>query len=196
MSTTPAPARRSRDLRMSAEHSLLVLVDFQERLMPAIHDGEAVLASAGFLAAVADELGLPTIGTAQNPGRLGPNLPPVAEHLDVVVDKMAFGACEGGLLEALGDLDPGQERRDVVIAGCEAHVCLLQTALGLLETGRRVWVVADASGSRQGSDRAAAMERLRDAGATVVTAEMVAFEWLDTAANEHFKAVSTLVKAR
>lgn len=196
MSTKPAQARRNRRLRMSADHSVLVLVDFQERLMPAIDRGEDVLATASFLAQVARELDVTTIGTAQNPGRLGPNLPPVADYLDVVVDKMAFGACEGGLLDALQDFDPATELRDVVIAGCEAHVCLLQTALGLLETGRRVWVVSDASGSRHEADRLAAMERCREAGATVVTAEMVAFEWLDTAANAHFKAVSALVKAR
>ena len=196
MSTNPERPPRGRDLRMSAEHSILVLVDFQERLMPAIDEGERVLATAGFLATVDSELGVPTVGTAQNPGRLGPNLPPVAEHLDVVLDKMAFGACEGGLPDALAAVDSDGAPADVVIAGCEAHVCLLATALGLLETGRRVWVVADASGSRYPSDKAAAMERLREAGAVVVTAEMVAFEWLDTAANEHFKAVSRLVKER
>ncbi|MDO5711060.1 MAG: isochorismatase family protein [Micrococcales bacterium] len=193
---TPTQPQRSRPLRMSAEHSVLLLIDFQERLMPAIDRGDDVLATASFLGQVARNLEVTTVGTAQNPGRLGPNLPPVAEYLDLVVDKMAFGACEDGLIDALAPLDPSHEQRDVVIAGCEAHVCLLSTALGLLETGRRVWVAADACGSRHETDRDVAMDRLRQAGATIVTAEMVAFEWLNTAGNDHFKTVSKLVKER
>ncbi len=197
-SAAPAAPGDPRTLRMNAQGSALVLVDYQERLMPVIADGADVLAAASFLGQVARELEVPTIGTAQNPGRLGPNLPPVAEHLDTVVAKLAFGGCEGGLLDALAELgEPGEGGpRDVVVAGCEAHVCLLATALGLLEAGHRVWVVADASGSRRPEDRQVAMDRLRQAGATVVTAEMVAFEWLGTAGHEHFKKVSALVKAR
>lgn len=182
-------------LRMRADRSVLVLVDYQERLMPAIADADEVLRRAGFVAEVAQELGVPVLATAQNPSRLGPNLPPVADHLDLVIDKMTFGGCEGGLLDALAGLDTAAgETREVVVAGCETHVCLLQTALGLLEAGRRVWVVADASGSRHAEDRDAALARLAYAGATVVTAEMVAFEWLHTAENPSFKAVSKLVK--
>lgn len=184
---------RERPLRLRAEHSVLVLVDYQERLMPAIADGEQVLARAAFLAEVAGELGVPVVGTAQNPDKLGPNLAPVADRLDVVVDKMAFGACEDGLLDALEHTGAGTE--EVVVAGCEAHVCLLATVLGLLEAGRRVWVVADASGSRHDTDKQVALQRLARAGAEVVTAEMVAFEWLGSAAHDRFKAVSALVKA-
>lgn len=181
-------------LRMDAHKSVLVMVDFQERLMPAIADGENVLQRAGFLTQVAQELKVPTIGTAQNPGRLGPNLPPVGDRLDVVVEKMTFGGGAGGLDSALYAYP---DRPEIVVAGCEAHVCLLQTALELLESGahgRRVWVVADACGSRHPSDRDAAMARLRQAGAVVVTAEMVAFEWLHTAEHPSFKAISRLVK--
>lgn len=165
--------------------------------MPAIHDRDDVVRRAGFLAEVATELAVPVIGTAQNPSRLGPNDPAVAGRLGQIVDKFTFGACEGGLDTAMAqwDLDrAGGEPLDVVVAGCEAHVCLLQTALGLLEAGRRVWVVADASGSRNPRDRDLAMDRLRHAGAGVVSAEMVAFEWLSTAEHESFKAVSRLVK--
>lgn len=181
-------------LRMHTERSVVVLVDFQERLMPAIHDGEEVLRRAGFVARVAREVGVPVIATAQNPSRLGPNLPPVADHVDQVVEKQTFGGCAGGVDAALY---AHPERHDIVIAGCEAHVCLLQTALELLESDaseRRVWVVADACGSRHTQDREKAMARLRSAGAQIVTAEMVAFEWLGSAEHEKFKTVSKLVK--
>jgi nicotinamidase-related amidase len=104
--------------------------------------------------------------------------------------KMHFDACEDGLLALLGDVP------DVVIAGCEAHVCLLQTALGLRRAGRAVWVVADACGSRRATDHALAMQRLRDAGATVVSTEMLLFEWLAHCRHRHFREVLALVKNR
>jgi len=187
----PIKSEREISLRMDAGRSVLVLVDYQPRLMPAIADAERVLERAVFLAQVAAELGVPVVLTAQNPDKLGPNAPALVELAQAVVDKMTFGACEADLVAAVEGLRPDAE---VVIAGCEAHVCLLQTALGLLEAGRVVWVVADASGSRRTSDHATAMSRLAQAGARVVSAEMVAFEWLGTAADPHFRAVSALVK--
>lgn len=182
---------RERPLRMSAEHSVLVLIDYQTRLMPAIYDRDRVTRRAAFTAAVAKELGVPVVATAQNPDKLGPNVEAIATRADVVIDKLAFGACEEGLVAQLDALRPDAE---VVIGGCEAHVCLMQTALGLLEAGRRVWVLSDGSGSRRPNDRKVAMRRLGDADATVVTSEMVAFEWLNTSTDEHFRAVSALVK--
>lgn len=183
---------------MRADRSVLVLVDYQERLMPAVADAAQVLRRAGFLAQVAGLLEVPVVVTEQNPDRLGRTVPPVADLLPeaAVIDKMAFGACDGGLDDALARLghDTAGHELDAVVAGCEAHVCVLQTALGILDADRRVWVVADASGSRHQADRDAAYDRLRHAGATVVTAEMVAFEWLGTAAHPRFKDVSRLVK--
>lgn len=182
-------------LRMRASHSVLVLVDYQERLMPAIQDGDRVLARAVFLAKVARELAVPVVATAQNPSRLGPNLGPLPEYIGHTVEKMTFTGCGPHLDAEIARHDGSSGGPvEIVIAGCETHVCLLQTALGLLEAGRRVWVVADASGSRHPADRDAALSRLRQAGAVVVTAEMVAFEWLATADNNHFTAVSALVK--
>lgn len=181
-------------LLLRADQSVLVLVDYQERLMPAIHDAAEVVRRARFLAEVATILDVPVIGTAQNPSRLGPNDPAIHDRCQSVVEKMTFGA-GGSLDEVLVHLDASpDDLREIVIAGCETHVCLLQTALQLLESGRRVWVVADACGSRHPHDREAALSRLAAAGATVVTAEMVAFEWLETAENQSFKAVSALVK--
>lgn len=185
----------SAPLRMRAADSALVLIDYQERLMPAMHDGAAVVAKAAFLARVARELDVPVLATVQNPSRLGPNVDPLPELVDETVEKMTFAGCGPDLDAALGRRTAhGGGTAEIVLGGCETHVCLLQSALGLLESGHRVWVVADACGSRHPADRDAALERLRAAGAIIVTAEMVAFEWLGTAAHPRFKAVSALVK--
>lgn len=172
--------------------------------MPAIADSPAVLARAALLGRISTLLRVPVVATEQNPNRLGPNLPDVAQSCGTTLAKMSFGACGDGLLAHLDTLPEGhgpegvsgsKASRDVVIAGCEAHVCLLQTALPLLGAGHRVWVAADASGSRRPSDHALAMGRLRQAGATIVSVEMVAFEWLRSCEDTDFKAVSALVKA-
>jgi nicotinamidase-related amidase len=120
---------------IAASKSVLVLVDYQQRLMPAIHRGEQVVAEATRLADAARVLGIRVLGTEQNPAGLGPNVEAIRQRCDGTLAKTHFDACEDGLLDALGDAG------EVVIAGCEAHVCLLQTTLGLLRAGRRLWVV-------------------------------------------------------
>lgn len=178
---------------VDAENCVLVLVDYQQRLMPAIHEGERVVAEAVRLADVARELGIPVIGTEQNPQGLGPNVAAIRERCEATVEKMHFDACADGLLERLrrDRAAPG----DVVIAGCEAHVCLLQTSLGLLRQGLRLWVVGPACGSRRPSDHELAMQRLRQAGAVIVSPEMIVFEWLHTCRHARFKPVLERLKA-
>jgi nicotinamidase-related amidase len=178
---------------IDAKASVLVLVDYQARLMPAIHDAAGVTANAVLLARAAHALGIPVLGTEQNPSGLGPNVEQVSSQCTVTIAKSHFDACADGLLEALRDAkaDCGQ----IVIAGCEAHVCMMQTALGLLRAGKRVWVVASASGSRRPGDHAAAMSRLAQAGATIVTHEMVLFEWLGTCEHPAFRRVLQIIKA-
>lgn len=193
-------ASSERDLRMVAERCAVVLIDYQAKLMPAMHAPERVIARTDLVAGAAQLLGVPVLATEQNPSRLGGTVAPLDGRLDAVLDKMHFGAVEAGVAARVDELaaarsgGPG-EAVDFVVSGCEAHVCLAQTALGLLELGRRVWVVADACGSRRPTDHDAAMRRLAAAGAGVVTSEMVVFEWLNSCENEHFKAVSALVKA-
>ncbi|HZY15848.1 MAG TPA: isochorismatase family protein, partial [Ramlibacter sp.] len=89
---------------------------------------------------------------------------------------------------------PAPVRESLVLAGCEAHVCLLQTALGLLEQEQEVWVVTDACGSRSERNRDAAFDRLAGAGAELVTTEMVAFEWLRDAGHPRFREILELIK--
>lgn len=167
----------------------LIVIDLQARLMPAIHDGARVLANAWRLAETARLLDIATLITEQNPDGLGQTIPELARY-GTVVPKMSFDACaEPDFLAALPDDD-----EELVLCGCEAHVCLGQTALGLLALGRRVIVVQDAVGSRAPESRTVALQRLERHGAEIVTTEMVAFEWLRSAEHPRFRDVLKLVK--
>jgi nicotinamidase-related amidase len=173
---------------MRAEHSALVLVDYQARLLPALHDAARVTARATLLADAASLLGVPVVGTEQNPAALGPNIDAVRQRCASTLAKMHFDACEDGLLDLMAPT------AELVVAGCEAHVCLLQTVLGLRRAGREVWVVADACGSRSPSDHALAMQRLQAAGARIVGVEMVLFEWLGQCRHPRFREVLARIK--
>lgn len=173
--------------------SSLILVDYQQRLMPAIHRGSEVLSQAIRMADVARELGVPVYGTEQYPQGLGPNVAALRERCATTLSKTHFDACADGLLDLL-PLDGEGARREVVVAGCEAHVCLLQTALGLLRAGLKISVIAEASGSRTAENHALAMARLRQAGAEIVSVEMVGFEWLRHCGHPRFKPVLNLLK--
>jgi nicotinamidase-related amidase len=199
---------------LDAEVSQLVLVDFQQRLMPAMFQGEACIANAMRLAQAAQVLGVPVWGTEQNPSKLGSNPPEMKALCQQTLAKMQFSAAEEGLVEWLRPevkSKPAGNARSlpkhlqkpaateptpssIVLAGVEAHVCLLQTALDLLEDEFEVWVVTDACTSRTERNRDAAYDRLAAAGAELLTTEMVLFEWLRTAEHEHFKEVQALIK--
>jgi nicotinamidase-related amidase len=198
---------------LEAELSQLILVDYQARLMPAIFEAALVQANALRLAQMAQLLHVPAMGTEQNPSRLGENAPEIKALCQRTLAKMQFSGVEEGLGEWLrppvkppaGNArslpkhlqkpsNTPAERSTIVIAGCEAHVCLLQTALHLLEDEFDVWVVTDACSSRTERNRDAAFDRLAGAGAELVTTEMVAFEWLRSAEAPQFKAVQALIK--
>ncbi|MEG0678061.1 MAG: isochorismatase family protein [Comamonas sp.] len=198
---------------LEATESQLVLVDYQDKLMPVIHEGQEALANAIKLAKLAQMLDVPVWGTEQNPSRLGANHAELKALCGKTLEKMYFSAVAEGLGEWLrppakapsGNArslpkhlqKPQQqapERNMVVIAGCETHVCLLQTALELLEEEFDVWVVTDACGSRTERNRDAAFDRLAGAGAELVTTEMVMFEWLRTCEDPAFKEMLALVK--
>jgi len=198
---------------LDAAQSQLVLVDYQTNLMPGIFEGPWVLANAVCLGQLARLMEVPVWGTEENPSKLGANVPEVRALCGQTLSKMYFSAVEEGLGEWLrppAKALPGNarslpkhlqkpvavatERNAVVIAGCEAHVCLLQTALDLLEDEFEVWVVTDACSSRTERNRDAAFDRLASAGAELVTTEMVAFEWLRSCEHPAFRAVQALVK--
>ena len=182
---------RPGDEAIDAARCAVVLVDYQVRLLPAIDGGSEVVRHACILADAARLLGVRVVGTEQNPAGLGSNVPEVAGRCDAVLTKRRFDACADGLAEVLDAHGP---RNQVVIAGCEAHVCLLQTALGLLDDGLQVFVAEDACGSRAPRSKELALDRLRQAGAVIVNVEMAAFEWVRNAQHEQFRAVSALIK--
>jgi nicotinamidase-related amidase len=200
---------------IDVNESQLVLVDYQSKLMPVIADGAQVLQQATKLAQIAKLLKVPTWGTEQNPDRLGANDATIRSLCQKTLSKMHFSAVPDGLIELLqpparpasGNArslpkhlqkppPAAPKRRTIVIAGCEAHVCLLQTALDLLNEDDEwdICVVTDACGSRTERNRDAAFDRLAGAGAELVTVEMVAFEWLRSCEHERFKDVLTLIK--
>ena len=172
--------------------SALVLVDYQAKLMPAIDRGSQVVAEAVRLADAARELGIPVIGTEQNPRGLGPNVEAIRVRCRETLAKNHFDGCRDGLVDAVRRAV--DKPLDVVVAGCEAHVCLMQSALGLLRAGFAVWVASNACGSRSPMDHELAMKRLSQSGATLVSTEMVIFEWLQTCDHARFKAVLQLLK--
>jgi len=198
---------------LDADQCQLVLVDYQIRLMPAIFENAQVIANAVRLGKLAQLMDVPVWGTEQNPSKLGENVPEVRALCAKTLSKMQFSGVEEGLAEWLRPpakpvsgnarslpkhlqkpANNADERSTVVIAGCEAHICLMQTALHLLEDEFDVWVVTDACSSRTERNRDAAFDRLAGAGAELVTTEMVAFEWLRSAEHPAFHEVQALIK--
>lgn len=170
------------------DKSALLVVDIQERLLPHIHDGQAVLDNAVWLVKVAQRLGVPVMVSEQYPKGIGPTVA-VLRGLtfpENVAEKLHFSCIAAKCLERL----PGAERPQVVVAGTESHVCVLQTVLDLRARGREVFVVADAVGSRRPSDKELALARMRGHGIEIVSREMVAFEWLKQAGTDLFREVS------
>ena len=157
--------------------------------MVAIDEGAEAIANARQLAEAARLFGVPTLFTEQNPVRLGPTVPELATDEAHVFAKMTFDSCRApGFVDRLG------EGHALILTGCEAHVCVLQTALGLVKKGRRVFVVGDAVGSRRPESKEAALRRMERNGVEIVTTEMVVFEWLGSADNPRFRQAIALIK--
>jgi len=158
--------------------------------MPVIADGAEVVKRTLILAKIAKLLSIPVLGTAQQPLRLGRTVPEIDMILDRSLEKIDFDASAN---PAFFDL-LAPERDELFVLGCEAHVCVLQTVLGLLHRKQRVKLVADAIGSRHNHNKAIAIERARAAGAEIVTSEMVIFEWLRRGDHPKFKEILKLIK--
>jgi nicotinamidase-related amidase len=176
-------------LTIDPKRSLLLVVDFQSRLMPAIHEGETAVRNAKRLVEAAKLFGIERLFTEQNAKGLGATVENVPVEKDRLVHKQFFDACrEDGFLERI------PTDAHVVVAGCESHVCVQQTVLGLLQAPRKTYVVRDALGSRRPEDKEAAIRRMERHGAEIVTTEMVVFEWLQTAEHRSFRDTIALIK--
>jgi len=177
--------------RLTSQHAALLVVDMQEKLLAAMREPDAVVANTVRLIQGARELKIPVWATEQYPKGLGATVPAVADLIPERPTKLTFQCCAvPQLLEQLY----GRHIRHVTVAGIEAHVCVAQTALELLDLGFRVQIPADAVTSRNAIDREFTLRRMEAAGAIVSTTEAILFEWLATADRPEFKAISQLVK--
>jgi len=171
----------------------LVVVDIQERLLPSVAGREDLVQNTLRLINGATILHLPILATEQYRKGLGRTVSEIAADIPgfAPLEKVAFSACgAAGFVEALRS----RNVTDVLLCGIEAHVCVSQTCLDLLAEGFRVFVVADAVASRAVVNHRLALERMRDAGAAVVSTEMALFELLEQAGTPEFKQILKLVK--
>ena len=190
---TMAQLPESKPRRIVRSKSGLLVVDVQERLLPAMFEKERVLQNLLRLVQGAAVLRVPTFVTEQYPKGLGPTVSELSALLagTPTVEKLTFSAWGvPGLPEALRE----RAVSDVVLCGLEAHVCVAQTCLDLLDAGLRLFVVADAVSSRTAENWRIGVERMRDAGAVIVSTEMILFELLGRAGTEEFKQVQRLIK--
>ncbi len=177
---------------MSRANTALLVVDVQERLLPAIRDGRRVVWNCGRLIDGARILGLPVAGTEQYPKGLGPTVPDLAERLGNLPAKLLF-SCRECAAAFRPLLDAG--RHKLLVCGVEAHVCVQQTVYDLLAAGWSVYVAADAVGSRTEFDYRTALGRMASAGAVVTSTEAALFEWCEQAGTPEFKQIAQLVRA-
>ena len=183
-------------LRLDADLAMLLVIDVQAKLLPAIQDRDDVSFNVQQLLRGSRVFELPVLATEQYPKGIGPTVPPVAELLArreaTVIEKSTFSACgDEQLREALRRID----RPEVILCGIEAHVCVLQSALDLVSMDHRVYVCADAVGSRRRLDRQWGLSRMQQAGVAVTTTEAVLFELCERCGTPRFKELLDLIKA-
>lgn len=179
--------------RIDRAHAGVLVVDVQQRLLPAIFEKERLVQNVVRLIRGAAVLGLPILATEQYRKGLGATVPEVAAVIAdfAPMEKLAFSSCgAAGFAATLRS----KQIREVILCGMEAHVCVSQTCLDLLDAGHRAFVVADAVSSRTPENCRLGLERMRDAGAAIVSTEMILFELLNTAGTEEFKQILALVK--
>jgi len=182
--------------KLDAEKAVLVVIDVQERLVPAMPEDIYLRLrnTVAMLVEVAGLLGLPVVTTEQYPKGIGHTVPELAAACnETVIEKVSFGCCgEPNFLAAIKETG----RSQVIVTGMEAHVCVYQTVLGLLEEGYHVHLLRDAICSRNKIDFLAGIANAAQAGAVATTAETVLFQMLKQSTHEQFKAISKLVKDR
>ena len=180
---------------LSREQSLLLVVDVQEKLFPAMDSElrDSVAKNLKVLSAAARRLNLPLLLSEQYPKGLGHTLAELQETLGRIspVEKVAFSCCDvPSLIEQL----KAARRSQVVLAGIEAHVCVLMTGLDLLSLGYQVHVVADATCSRSRQNWQLGLDQLRQGGAVITSTESVIFQLLRRADTDEFRAIQALIK--
>ena len=176
---------------MNADDTAVVVIDMQEKLMPVIENGDALLKSVQRLIAGAGILSVPFFVTEQYPQGLGKTVAGLSDNADGVFEKKMFSLREcSPLLQQLKDSGV----RNLLFVGIEAHICVMQSVLDSIANGFKVAICVDAVGSRNEQDKVIAIRRLDSNGVTLTTVESALFEWCETANHPQFKAISQLVK--
>jgi nicotinamidase-related amidase len=175
---------------LSTHDSMLLLVDMQASLLPAIHDHERLLARAERLVRAAQLVGVPVIATEHWADKIGPTAPSLQRWVDHTIHKTWFDATR----EAHFQPELPHGRPNVLLFGTEAHVCVLQTGLGLAAIGFTPVLVSDCIGAGNASDCEAACTRWDHYGLERISSEMAMFEWLETPAHPQFKEVLAIIK--
>lgn len=174
---------------ISSDNSTLLVIDIQEKLLPALHDSAGLLENSRWLISLARELAIPMLVTEQYPKGLGPTsdaLQPLLQDSRVMAKEHFSVAQEQTILDVLND----QDKEQVILIGAESHICLLQSAIGLSEQGYDVFVVTDAIRSRNQADYETALIRMQQNGIQLVSKEMVAYEWLKKCNTDQFRHIS------
>lgn len=175
---------------LTAHQCSVLMVDMQEKLLPAIADHEALLQRVQRFVEGAKLCSVPVVATEHWPDKIGPTHPALLPHVDTVIAKTHFDAMREPAVQA----GLPKQRHKVLLLGAEAHICVLQTGLSLAQAGYQPIMVVDGVGSRLVSSQEAALQRWQQHGLESVTMEMALFEWLETPAHPAFKSVLTLIK--
>lgn len=179
--------------KLDRGYSALVVIDVQEKLLPAIHDWESVLAATVNMVKFAKTLNVPIVVTEQYPRGLGPTHGDIASLIEPwhPLEKTTFSCFATAGFETKLN---AAAAKSLVIVGIEAHICVNQTALDALKRGYNVHIVTDAVGSRSPQNKEIGLAKMRQAGAVISSSEIALYEWLERADSKEFKAILPLVK--
>ncbi|MEI6682061.1 MAG: hydrolase [Bacteroidota bacterium] len=180
-------------MRILKDKTALLVIDFQEKIFPAIAENETLLRNVPILIEGAKALGLPIFVTEQYVKGLGPTIPGFKALLAGIepIEKASFSCCD----ESRFMMELASSGKDhIIVTGIESHVCVLQTVIDLVQNGYHPIVVEDCISSRKPNDKLIAIERMRKEGVIITTYEAILFELLRYSGGETFKAISKLVK--
>lgn len=182
-------------MKLTKENTTALIIDLQEKLVPAMSDADRVLERTKFLISGLNVYNIPVVSTRQYPKGLGDTVPEISELLSdaTVMDKTTFSCLD---TDAIRDHFCVDTRPNVLLAGIEAHICALQTALDLVNLGKKVYIVVDCLSSRNPFDMQVALERMYQSGVIPTTAESALFEITKAAGSPEFKAISKLATGR
>lgn len=184
-------------MRMQCDHSQILVIDVQERLLPVVREPERVVAACTRLILAGKRLGVPITVSEQYPKGIGQTVEPLRAVIGndtPILEKIHFSCQREEVLRDRVQALRTAGRNQVIICGIEAHVCVMQTALDLIAAGLNIFVAADGISSRKDTARDLAIHRMRVAGGVIADSEMVIFEWLERAGTPEFKDLLPLFK--